>query len=246
MNLSAEPAPLEEDLGDFFAEMSDFPLEAHDARSFVATRPRVQLEDVRRQLPRGVPHPAPASGAESAVRREAVSRRARRPVLPAHRAVARRLPRRRPLALPLAEPRDEHLRRLDERRGDRSYRSRVVHGVVPPLLRRSRRRRRRRRDRARRHGAGTRPPDGRGGPAQPRRRHLPRRAAQPPPRERRPAIPGPRTQEPNSRRRRYDPGVADPRCARDRRRHAGAHRAARLREGLGAARIRKRPTRSRR
>ena len=53
-------------------------------------RPRLQLEDLRRQLPRGVPHPVRAPGAESRDRCPALLGRRRRPLLPPLGTDARR------------------------------------------------------------------------------------------------------------------------------------------------------------
>ena len=142
VNLDADGCAADEELADFFAETDDFPLEAHDARPRRATTSRATGRRTPTTTSRGTTSRCcTPSCIGSSTRTVTASTSAT--ILPALRAARDGIAGRWPMALPVAEPRDEHLRRLDERRGDRPDRPGVVHGAVQPLLRRPRRGRRR-------------------------------------------------------------------------------------------------------
>ena len=90
VNLDADAPALADDHAAFFAAAADQPIEAFTYSHRLRARRRGELEGVLRQLRRGLPRAAGASGAQPGDRRQGVPRRRRRPLLRALRADARR------------------------------------------------------------------------------------------------------------------------------------------------------------
>ena len=114
-----------DDLGDFFAEIDGFPLETMTlVRSFrhdLACNWKTYADNYLEGYHIPLLHPELNRQFDAKRYRVELGDRYCRHTAPPRDGHAAD---RRPLAVPLAEPRDEHLRRLDERRGDRADRTR--------------------------------------------------------------------------------------------------------------------------
>ncbi len=145
VHLGDRPPPFDEAIAPFDAECEAFGIELFDLCPARRAQPRVQLEDLRRQLPRGLPRVAAPPQPQPGARHVHLSRRrpARLVLHPSSRdggGVAGGWG----MAVPLPEPRRQRLRRWDERRTHRTGGS----GADPGGLRLLRRFGRRCRDRA--------------------------------------------------------------------------------------------------
>ena len=109
-------------LGGFAAQTDGFDFESFVPGGGVAPRPRVQLEDLRGELPRGLPHPDRAQRARPLDRGAQLRGRRARRLVPAPGAGEGRDRARRALAVALAEPRAQPVPRLDEPRAVRAAR----------------------------------------------------------------------------------------------------------------------------